>query len=115
MTIQDEMQKMSLDNKILKELATQQVMYDCCFPRGAFYKGFALNDDLAPALRYSCFELDVPLEKLKKSMRELRNAGLVELVPTIDSVEEKPCGSGWFLTQKGLEFVVDANIIDENY
>ena len=102
-----------MKNEILKELSVHQVRYECSFPRGEVYKGFALNDDLAPALRYSCFEIGQPLVKMKQAMKELRNDGLVELVMTIDSVEEKPCGSGWFLTQKGLEHVVDNGMSDK--
>lgn len=103
-----------MKDEILKELAEHQVRYECSFPRGDVYKGFALNDDSAPALRYSCFEIKQPLVKLKQAMKELRDDGLVELVMTIDSVEEKPCGSGWFLTQKGLEYVVDKEMVDKD-
>lgn len=103
-----------IKNRILKELSEHQVRYDCHFPRGDVYKGFALNDDMAPALRYSFFEIEVPLFEMKKAMKELRDDGLVELVMTIDSVEERPSGSGWFLTQKGLAYVVDNNLADKD-
>ena len=103
-----------MKDKILKELALQQVRFECSFPRGEEYKGFAVNDDMAPALRYSYFEIEAPLSLLKSTMKEIRNEGLVELVMTIDSVEEKPSGSGWFITDKGMRYVVDNGLISKD-
>ena len=100
-----------MKDEIIKELALQQVRYECSFPRGENYKGFAVNDDMSPALRYGDFEIDAPLSLLKSTMKEMRNEGLVELVMTIDSVEEKPNGSGWFITDKGMRYAVDNELI----
>lgn len=107
---------MELKDKIIKELALQQVRFECRFPRGEVYNGFAVNDDYSPALRYA--DLEYELGQTKSTLRGevigLRNEGLVELVHTIDSVEEKPCASGWFLTDKGMRYAVDSNLIDKD-
>ena len=47
-----------MKDEILRELALQQVSFECRYPRGETYKGFSVNDDMSPALRYGCFESD---------------------------------------------------------
>jgi len=103
-----------MKDKILRELALQQVRFNCSFPRGDTYKGFAVNDDMSPALRYNDFEIEAPLSLLKSTMKDIRNEGLVELVMTIDTVEEKPSGSGWFITDKGMRYAIDKLLIDKD-
>lgn len=101
-------QKLSVKESILYFLTEYQVREDGIYPRGEMYSGYCINDDDSPAFRYcDLTELGYSLPTLRNAMRELRNDGLVELVTCIDSVEEKPCGSGWTLTDKGLRHVVD--------
>lgn len=102
-----------MKREILTELALQQVRYECSFPRGEKYKGFAVNDDMAPALRYCCFKIEAPLPLLKSTMKELRNEGLVELVPTVDC-DGDPSGSGWVITDKGMRYAVDNELITKD-
>lgn len=105
--------KTEIKNQILAFFAAAQVIDYKGFVRSDEYKGFWINDDEVPAYRYSDIQEETqrPLGNLKILMKEMRNDGLVELVTTIDSVNYAPCGSGWFITYKGLQYVVDNNLV----
>jgi hypothetical protein len=101
-----------MKDKILSFFSERQVIETGYgYPRGDDYKGYSLNDDESPLYTYKCLSDFGTSTELKKVMREMRDDGLVELVPAVDYHEYKPCGSGWGLTQKGLEYVVDNELI----
>lgn len=45
-------------------------------------------------------------EEMKGEMISLRNDGLVELKPCVD-YDGRPFGSGWFLTQKRMDYCLE--------
>jgi hypothetical protein len=101
-----------MKDKILSFFSERQVIYtEYGYPRGHSYKGYSLNDDEAPLYTYKCLSDFGTVAELKKAMKEMRDAGLVELIPAVDYDEYKPCGSGWSLTEKGMVYVVDNNLI----
>lgn len=50
-------------------------------------------------------ETGVPRVHLRPEVLELRNLGYIELMPTVD-YDGAPCGSAYFLTEKGNDFVI---------
>lgn len=108
-----EAQELKLKHKVLAFMGERQATECDRYARSDEYKGFWLNDDDAPAYRYAdiTYETKVQLPWAKKIMREMRDDGMVELVMTIDSVNCAPCGSGWFLTYKGLQYAVDNDLV----
>jgi len=105
-----------MKNTIIKHLAEYQLTEFGSIARGGEYKGYWINDDECPAFTYACLEnaLKIPIKELKKEMIELRNIGLVHLMMTIDSEYYKPCGSGWSITEKGMIYAVDNNLVPIN-
>lgn len=100
-----------MKNDIIKQLANSgQITEFDSYVRSKQYKGFWLSDNDAPLLTYEFFE---GLEKkvLKSTMLELRNDGLVELMPAID-YDGNPNGSGWSLTYNGLVYAVENKLIE---
>lgn len=51
-------------------------------------------------------ETNLSLQILKREVKELRNMGLIELLPGVND-EGALCGSGYELTDKGSQLVVD--------
>ena len=98
----------------MKLLAEHQLTDYGYLTRSEEYKGYWVNDNECHAFTYNCLSghIEASLEELKKEMIELRNAGLVELVPTVDS-DYRPSGSGWFITEKGMIYAVDNNLTME--
>jgi DNA-binding HxlR family transcriptional regulator len=47
---------------------------------------------------------------LKEVMQDLRNNGIVELIPAVN-YDGVPCGSGWSLTEKGMIYAVDKELV----
>lgn len=97
-------------NKILGRLSDGQVTDIGSYTRSKEYKGYWLSDNDAPLYPYEFLNEIAPLAELKVLMLELRNDGLVTLCPAVDS-DGKPNGSGWSLTEKGLEYVVDNSLV----
>lgn len=102
-----------MKDKILKYLANYQVRFGGMYPRYEEYKGFCINDDDCPVFGYRHLSELGDIKEIKQIMIELRNNGLVELVTAVDYDNGKLHGSGWTLTQKGLIYVVDNNLVDE--
>jgi len=104
---------MTHEETIIKYLAYNQLTEFGSLVRSKEYKGYWVNDDECPAFTYSClFDLGIPIKELKKVMIEMRNSGLVELVTTVNS-DYKPNGSGWFITEKGMIYAVDNNLVNK--
>jgi hypothetical protein len=104
-----------MKDKILSFFSERQVIeVGYGYPRGGEYKGYCLNDDEAPLYTYKCLSDFGELSELKKVMKEMRDDGLVELIPAVDYDEYKPNGSGWGLTEKGLHYVVDNNLVTKD-
>ena len=63
--------------------------------------GYELDE--CPGLRYTTLEseLKVTRARLQPEVIELRNMGLIELLPTVDWENYAPSGSGYFLTKEG--------------
>ena len=102
-----------MKDKILKYLANYQVRFEGMYPRYEEYKSFCINDDDCPVFGYRHLSELGDLKEIKPIMIELRNDGLVELVTAVDYDNGKPHGSGWTLTQKGLIYVVDNNLVNK--
>lgn len=101
-----------LSKKVLKLLAEEQATEFGTFPRSEEYKGWWLNDDECTLLLYRYIErvAGIPKAELKPLMIELRNNGLVELIPAVNA-DGAPNGSGWSITYKGLQFAVDNGLL----
>ena len=101
-----------MKNTILKHLAENQLIDFIYTSKSGGYKGYWINDDECPVFTYACLfgDLDIPVKDLKKEMIELRNSGLVELSLAVDS-DYKFCGSGWYITEKGMIYAVDNNLV----
>lgn len=67
---------------------------------------YYLNDDETPLMSYRLLAqgLKVDKSRLQIEMKELRNSGLVELVPAVDQ-DYMPSGSGWTLTAEGVKLL----------
>ena len=67
---------------------------------------WVLNDDETPCATYEHLEnkLSVSRARLKIEVIEMRNAGLIELTPTVNN-DYMPSGSGWILTSKGVALI----------
>ena len=102
----------NIKNSILKYLADEQVRFEGMYPRFEEYKGFCINDDDCPVFTYKNLSELGDIKEIKPIMIELRNGGLVELLVAVNE-DCKPSGSGWSLTQKGLIYVVDNNLIEK--
>ena len=94
----------------MSKISERQVTDVDLYTRSKEYKGYWLSDNDAPLYPYRFFKEIAPFDELKKMMRELRNKGLIVLVPAVD-YEGRLNGSGWSLTEKGLEYVVDNNLV----
>lgn len=70
---------------------------------GALY---ILEDEFIPLVSYKTLSksLKVSKERLKVEVRELRDIGLVYLSMSVNA-DYIPSGSGWSLTDKGLEYL----------
>ncbi len=101
-----------MKDKILKYLADYQVRFEGMYPRYEEYKGFCINDDDCPVFAYKNLSELGDEKEIKSTMIELRNDGLVELVCATNE-DGVPNGSGWTLTQKGLIYVVDNKLVEE--
>lgn len=103
---------MTLEEKILERLSYAQVRYQGIYPRDGFYKDFCINDDDCPLFTYKMLEDLEEKTKLEFAIAVLKNNKLIEVSTGYDG-EGKLCGKGFVLTQKGLEYVVDNNLVDE--
>jgi len=100
-----------MKEQIIKELTGSGQVTDIgTYTRSQEYKGYWLNDDDAPLCPYEFFNQIGTREEVKKAMLELRNDGLVELMPAVDD-DGFPNGSGWALTEKGLHYAVDNDLV----
>lgn len=61
--------------------------------------------DECPGIRYKTLEAELNISKsrLQPEVIELRNMGLIELLPTVDWENYAPNGSGYFLTAAGRD------------
>jgi len=84
------------------------------------YKGrYNITLDEGYLLKYKILEREMGMTRalLKPQMIEMRNNGFVELSVAVDFEEYRPSGSGYGLTQKGVDFVLDKHpdINDDEY
>lgn len=100
-----------MKNTLLAYLCVLQVTESSSFSRGE-YKGFYINDDECPLATYSLIEHETKLtrDEIKKDMIEMRNEGLIELLHAVNG-EGCPNGSGWSITEKGLAYAVENNLV----
>lgn len=79
-----------------------------CHGSGEEGDGYYLNDDETPLVLYKRLEKELGVSKprLQIEVREMRDAGLVELVQAVDYEYYAPCGSGWVLTNKGVNLII---------
>lgn len=100
-----------MKEEIIKYLCDNQVSDSDYLSRGG-YGGYFINDDDCPLVVYAMIanKLGKSEEEIKEVMLEMRNDGLVELCPAVDSVG-KPNGSGWSITEKGVKFAVENKLL----
>lgn len=86
--------------KILKEFEVQQIEES----EGSLY---IRSDEWTPLLIYKNLEQATGIKKtiLQVEVREMRNLGILELLPAVDGEYYAPCGSGWQIKTKGLNLV----------
>jgi hypothetical protein len=102
--------KYELEKKILTCLIDNQVVnrnYD-----DVGEPNYCIKDDECPLATYKSLEIETGESKdfLKPVMIGLRNLQYVELVPAVDYDMYMPCGSGWMITQKGLDYAISLGI-----
>lgn len=61
------------------------------------------DDELRPFVRQFASYADVPVARVRDILRELDAAGLVTHGPVVDTDTGQPCGSTWWLTERGAE------------
>jgi len=101
-----------MKEKIIKYLANNQLTEFGRKGDRDEYKGFWINDDDCPLFTYDILfkDLNIPVSELKEIMLEMRNIGLIKLVPAVD-YDYDLNGSGWLITEKGMIYAVDNNLI----
>lgn len=89
--------------KILKEFRELQ-----CGGSGETGDGFYLLDDETPLVSYKRLQENLGISKarLQIEVKEMRDAGLLELTPAVDHEYYAPCGSGYVLTDKGVLLII---------
>lgn len=73
------------------------------------YKGrYNITLDEGYLLKYKILERETGMTRvlLKPEMIDMRNNGFVELSVAVDFEDYRPSGSGYGLTQKGVDFVL---------
>lgn len=81
---------------------TQKKILKCFYDLQCGEDDGEYNDDETPCIRYSDLEeeLKTTRPRIKPDLLEIRNAGLIHILPTVDC-DYQPSGSGYFLTEKG--------------
>lgn len=103
---------MTTQEKILRHMCEVQVTDSSSFTRGEGYGGYWLNDDDCPLCTYNSInDGTMVLKDMRIVMIQMRNDGLVELVNAVD-YEGRPNGSGWSLTDKGLQYCAENKLIN---
>jgi len=102
-----------MKEQILKYFCEQQTT-DIDYLVSDGFEGIYIKDDECPCVRYSCIEKEFNKTKaeIQPIFIEMRNDGLIELKPTVDS-DYIPHGSGWFITSKGVKYAVENKIISK--
>ena len=105
---------MTHEETIIKYLAENQLTEFGSSARSNEYKGYWLQDDECPLYTYKMlFEaLKIPTTELKKVMIEMRNSQLVELAQAVDN-DGGINGSAWCITEKGMIYAVDNNLVNK--
>lgn len=96
---------------IVRFFSKRQITDFDSYVRSKEYKGYWLNDNDAPVYPYRSIDLGYSLDTISEAIKEMKLDGLVELVLAVNE-EGRPNGSGWSLTEKGLHFAVDNDLIN---
>ena len=60
------------------------------------------DDDLRPYLRTIARDIAMPVEQLRRIVKKLGDERLATYGPVVDAETGWPCGSTWWLTERGV-------------